>query len=46
MGNNNNLCIICEEKPAEFCIKGMTSYGYCRACAIDQFSELSLLEKL
>jgi hypothetical protein len=39
-------CIICEEKKAEFCVKGVSKYCYCRDCAQEQFSDLSLLEKM
>ena len=39
-------CIICEEKPAVFCIKGMSDTCYCKECAEAQFSDIELLEKI
>ena len=40
------LCILCEEKEAKFCIKGLPKDCYCKECAEQQFADLGLLEKL
>lgn len=37
-------CIICGEE-AEFCVKGTSDY-YCEECAEENFSDLTLLQKL
>lgn len=41
-----SLCIICEEKHAEFCIRGLPRDCYCRECAIEQFGDVDVLERL
>ena len=40
------LCLICEEKEAKFCVKGIKKNCYCKDCALQQFGDLGLLEKL
>ncbi|MFH2020002.1 MAG: hypothetical protein ABIJ34_01185 [archaeon] len=40
------LCIICEKNPAQFCVKGVEKYCYCKDCAEEQFGELGLLERI
>lgn len=40
------LCIICEEKEAEYCIKGIPKDCYCYDCAIESFDSIDVLEKL
>jgi hypothetical protein len=40
------LCIVCETKEAKFCIKGINKTCYCKECALEQFGDLDLLEKL
>ncbi len=44
--NKKILCIICEEKEAVLCIKGLPRDAYCRDCAIESFSDTEVLEKL
>ena len=39
-------CIVCEEKTALFCVKGIPKDCYCKDCAEEQFGELEMLEKL
>jgi|SaaInlLV_10m_DNA_3_1039740.scaffolds.fasta_scaffold39827_2 hypothetical protein len=39
-------CIICENNNANYCIKGMDNYSYCKECALQQFSDVSLLQRL
>ncbi|MBN2367727.1 hypothetical protein JXC34_01815 [Candidatus Woesearchaeota archaeon] len=39
-------CILCEEREAEYCIKGLIKDCYCKECALEQFSDLGLLEKI
>jgi len=38
-------CIVCEEKDAEFTIKG-SSKGYCKECAEEHFGDISVLVKV
>ncbi|MEM3374065.1 MAG: hypothetical protein QXE31_02475 [Candidatus Woesearchaeota archaeon] len=40
------LCIICEEKEADYCIKGIPKDCYCYDCAIESFGSVDVLEKL
>ncbi|MEM4397173.1 MAG: hypothetical protein QW757_00950 [Candidatus Woesearchaeota archaeon] len=40
------LCIICEEKEAEYCIKGIPKDCYCKECAEESFGSVDVLEKL
>ncbi|MEM2138754.1 MAG: hypothetical protein QXM96_01220 [Candidatus Woesearchaeota archaeon] len=40
------LCIICEEKESEYCIKGIPKDCYCKECAEESFGSLDFLEKL
>lgn len=36
------ICTSCEERDAEFCIKG-SSECYCKECAIEHFGDLGVL---
>jgi len=40
------ICAICEDKEAKFCVKGLKKNCYCKDCALEQFGDLGLLEKL
>jgi hypothetical protein len=40
------LCIMCEEKEAQFSIKGIPKDCYCRQCAIESFGDVDVLEKI
>jgi len=42
----NRRCIVCEERMAEFCVKGVKNTCYCKECAQEQFGDLGLLEEL
>jgi hypothetical protein len=44
--NKNGLCIICEEKEAEFCIRGLPKDCYCKECAVESFGDIEVLERL
>ena len=39
-------CIICEENTSKFCIRGINKNCYCEECAMNQFGDLGLLEKI
>ncbi len=43
---SKKVCFVCEKNEAKFCIKGVPNNCYCKDCAKEQFSDLSLLEKL
>ena len=38
-------CILCEEKVAQYHIKGRPKDCYCKECALEHFSSLDYLEK-
>jgi hypothetical protein len=40
------LCIICEENPAVFCIRGLPRDCYCSDCAEESFGNTEVLERL
>ena len=44
--SKKKICIVCEENEAEYCIKGIKKNCYCSECAVEQFGEVDVLEKL
>lgn len=46
VSKNGKVCTLCEEAPAEFCVKGMSNLCYCRECAQEEFGSIDYLEKL
>ncbi len=40
------ICIVCEEKPALFCIRGSPKDCYCTECANENFGSIDYLERL
>ncbi|HIH31533.1 TPA: hypothetical protein HA235_02390 [Candidatus Woesearchaeota archaeon] len=41
---NSQKCIICKNQQARYFLKGAI-YGYCKNCALENFSDLSYLQK-